>query len=135
MLSLSPTKGGISESLSPKTVISGKTLDFRNHLRLQLVHYCQIHEEEIPHSIQAPITKGEICLGPSGNLQGRCNFMALNSGKKIFRRKWDFIPMPDTVITRINTLGVNQPKLLTFTDKHGRLIGDVEIPGVGANSN
>jgi hypothetical protein len=31
--------------------------------------------------------------------------MALNSGKKIIRRSWDTIPMPDTVIARVNTIG------------------------------
>ena len=61
--------------------------------------------------------------------------MALNSGKKIFRRNWDLITMPDTVIARVNTLGRDQTKLLTFTDRHGSLIGDVETPGVGANSD
>ena len=30
--------------------------------------------------------------------------------------------MPDTVIDRINKLGSDQPKILTFKDKHGRLI-------------
>jgi hypothetical protein len=28
--------------------------------------------------------------------------MALNTGKKITRRSWDMIPMPDTVIARVN---------------------------------
>ena len=41
--------------------------------------------------------------------------------------------MPDTVIACANTLGGNQPKIFTFTDRHGLLIGDVETPGVGAN--
>ena len=61
--------------------------------------------------------------------------MALNSGKKISRRNWDLIPMPYTVIARVNTLGSNQTKLITFTDRYGRLIGDIETPGVGANSD
>ena len=56
--------------------------------------------------------------------------MALNTGKKITRRSWDVIPMPDTVITRVNALGSDQPEQLVFTDRHGRLIGDIEIPGV-----
>jgi hypothetical protein len=38
--------------------------------------------------------------------------------------------MPDTVIARVNALGTDQPKQLIFTDRRGRLIGDVEIPGV-----
>ena len=59
--------------------------------------------------------------------------MALNTGKKIVRCSWDVIPMPDTVIARVNTLGVDQPEQLVFTDRHGRLIGDdddVDMPGV-----
>ena len=35
--------------------------------------------------------------------------------------------MPDTVITRVNTLGSNQPDQLIFTDRRGRPIGNVEI--------
>ena len=30
----------------------------------------------------------------------------------------------------LNTLGTGQPEMLTYTDRHGRLIGDIEIPGV-----
>jgi hypothetical protein len=56
--------------------------------------------------------------------------MALNSGKKIVRCSWDVIPMPDLVIDRVNALDRDQPQHMTFTDRHGRLIGDVEIPGV-----
>jgi hypothetical protein len=71
-----------------------------------------------------------ISLGPSGNIQGGFKFMALNSGKKIVHRSWDVIPMPDLVIDRVNALGRDQPQHMTFTDRHGHPIGDVEIPGV-----
>ena len=40
------------------------------------------------------------------------------------------IPIPDIVIDRVNTLGTGQLEMLTYTDCHGRLIGDIEIPGV-----
>jgi hypothetical protein len=55
--------------------------------------------------------------------------MDLNSGKKIVRRSWDVIPMPD----RVNALGRDQPQQMTFTDRHGCLIGNIEIPGVDAD--
>ena len=58
--------------------------------------------------------------------------MALNIAKKIFRRSWGFIPMPDTVISQGNALGRNQPKQLTFIERLSRLIGYVEIPIVDA---
>jgi hypothetical protein len=44
------TKGAVSDTLSPKTILSGETLDFKKHLRLQFGQYCQVHEEEIPHA-------------------------------------------------------------------------------------
>jgi hypothetical protein len=56
--------------------------------------------------------------------------MALNSGNKIVCCSWDVIHMPDLVIDRVNALCRDQPQHMTFTDIHGRLIGDVEIPGV-----
>jgi hypothetical protein len=87
-----------------------------------------VHKEDNPHDSQITRTKGAISLGPSGNLQGGFEFMALNSGKKSVRRSWDVIPMPDLVIDRVNTLCRDQPQQMTFTDRHGRLIGDVDIP-------
>jgi hypothetical protein len=65
-------------------------------------------------------------MGPSGNLQGGFKFLNLTSGKKIVRRSWDIIPMPQTVIDRVNLLGKDQPELLIFTDRKGQPIGDVE---------
>ena len=39
MLKLFPTKGEISDSLSPNTIMSGETLDFKKNLCLQLGQY------------------------------------------------------------------------------------------------
>jgi hypothetical protein len=135
LLNFFPTKGGVFDTLSPKTIMSGETLDFKKNLSLQIVQYCQVHEEDTPRNSQVAHTKGAISLGQSGNLQGGFKFMALNSGKKIVRRSWDVIPMPIVVINRVNELGKNQPRLMTFTDRHGRLIGDMEIPGVDSTEN
>jgi hypothetical protein len=128
-------KGGVSDTLSPKTIMSGETLDYKKHLSLQLGQYCQVHEEDNPRNSHTARTKGVISLGPSGNIQGGFKFMALNSIKKIVRRSWDVIPMPDLVIDRVNTLGRDQPQKMTFTDRHGCLIGDIEIPGVDADED
>ena len=45
------------------------------------------------------------------------------------------ILIPDIVINRVNTLGTGQPEILTCTNCHGRLIGDIEIPGVDADDD
>ena len=114
--------------------MSGEVLDFKKHLCLQIVQYCHVHEEETPRNGQAARTKGAILLGPSGNLQGGFKFMALNTGKKIMRHNWDVIPMPELVIARVTILRSDQPELLTFTDRHGRLIGDTDVSALHDDS-
>jgi hypothetical protein len=99
LLDFFPTKGEVSETLSPKTIISGETLDYKKHLILEIGQYCQVNEEENPCNSQLARTKGAISLGPSGNMQGGFKFRALNTGKKIVRLSWDVIPMPDVVIS------------------------------------
>jgi hypothetical protein len=126
----SSNERGGSDTLSTKTIMSGETLDYNKHLSLQLGKYCQVHEEDNPRNSQIARTKGVISLGPSINLQVGFKFIALNSGTKIVRRSWDVIPMPDLVIDRVNALGRDQPQHMTFTDRHGQLIGNVDIPGV-----
>jgi hypothetical protein len=122
LLNFPPIKGGVSDTLSPKTIMSGETLDFKKHISLQIGQYCQVHEEDTPRNSQVSRTKGVISLGQSGNIQGGFKFMALISGKKIVQHIWDVIPMPDVVINCINELGKDQPNLMTFTDRHGCLI-------------
>jgi hypothetical protein len=43
--------------------------------------------------------------------------------------------MPDLVIDRVNALGCDQPQNMTFTNRHERLIPDIEIPGVDAEED
>jgi hypothetical protein len=128
-----PTKGGESNTLSPKTIMSGETLGYKKHLSLQIGQYCQVHEEDNPCNSHNSRTKGAICLVPSGNLQGGFKFMAMNTGKKIVHRSWYRILVPDLVITQVNVLGSDQPHQMTFTDRHGCLIGYIDIPGVDAD--
>jgi hypothetical protein len=77
LLNLFSTKGGVSGNLSPKTIMSGETLDFKKHLSLQIGQYCQVHDEETPRNSQIARTKGAISLGPGGNLQDGFKFKAL----------------------------------------------------------
>ena len=116
MLNLFPPKGGASAILSPRTIMSGKTLDHKKHFALRIGQHCQVHQEDAPCNSQLPRTKGAIALGPGGNLQGSFKFVALDSGKKITRRNWDVIPMTDAVVTQVNELGRDQPEQSVFAD-------------------
>jgi hypothetical protein len=61
--------------------------------------------------------------------------MALNTGKKIVCCCWDVIPMPDVVIAHVDALGSDQTHKMSFTDIHGHLMGDIDIPGVDSNQD
>ncbi len=63
-------------------------------------------------------------LGNSGNLSGGQIFLALDTGHTITRHQWVVLPIPPAVIARVNLLGRAEPSILTFTDRHGREIGD-----------
>jgi hypothetical protein len=92
----------VHDTLSPKTIMSGETLDYNKHLSLQLGQYCKLHEEDNPRNSQIAQTKGVISLGRSGNMHGSFKLMVLNTVKKIVCSSWDVVPMPDIVIDQVN---------------------------------
>ena len=61
--------------------------------------------------------------------------MSLHSEKKITRRIWGAILMPDTVIARINELTIGDPEQFIFTDRKGRIIVDENLTGVDTSGN
>jgi hypothetical protein len=130
MLNYFPTSVGIGNGYSPRTLMTGEVLSYKTHLALKFGDYCQVHEIDEPRNSQLPRTQGAICMGPTSSIQPGFRFLNLKSGKTIVRRSWDRLPMPDSIIARVNHLGAGQPKQLVFKDRHGRLIGDVELPGV-----
>ena len=130
MLNQFPTKNGISNTFSPKTIISGESLDYKNHLQIQFGQYCQVHEDHTPRNSEKEQTLGAISLGPSGKKQGGYYFMSLKTGSKVHRFSWDEFPMPDSMIKWVNTLSKDLPKHFIFIDRKGRLIGENELTGV-----
>ena len=130
MLNYFLTKQGISLELSPHSILTGDSLDYKKHLTLYLGQYCQVHENEGPRNIDKARTQGSICLGTCGIIQDRIKFMSFQTGQKITRYNWDEIPIPQTVINQVNVLGKYQPEFFIFTDRKGRQIGESEITGV-----
>ena len=61
--------------------------------------------------------------------------MSFKNGKKITRYNWDEIPIPQTVINRVNILGNNQPELFIFTNRKVQKIGESDITGVEGDQN
>jgi len=119
-----PHKNGIHPTLSPRTIITGSTIDYNKHCNLQFGTYAQVHE---PHNNSLlPRTTGAIALRPSGNIQGGYFFLSLTTGKRIIRNKWTILPMPAEVIATVHQLAAacKKYKGIVFTDKNGNVIND-----------
>jgi hypothetical protein len=128
-----PPKSGVSTNLSPRNIMTGIQFDYyQKHCQLQFGSYVQAHQEPSPTNTQEAQTVGAICLGPTGNIQGSYKFLNLRTGKRITRRSWTLLPMPQEVIDCVNQLGRTdgQPKLLTFYDRKGHLVGKSQTPQV-----
>ena len=104
------TKGGISKTMIPREIMCGEWLDQEKHLCLQFGEYCQVYKEELTRNINKPRTLGAVCLGPTYNDQGAFKIMILTTGATITGYGWDPIPMPSSVIERVNRLGKDQPE-------------------------
>jgi hypothetical protein len=123
LLNYFPVKGGVSEIYGPKAIMSGKVLDFKKN-SLPFGSYCQVHEEKLPHNSLVNRTLRAISLGPSGNAQGGHKFFTLNTSRVITRWSWDILPMPKSVVDRVNFIGRDQPQQAVFLNRSGNPIGD-----------
>ncbi len=71
-------------------------------------------------------------MGTLGNLCSGQVFLALETGHTIVRHHWVALPMPPTLIDRVNLLGQRKPIMLTFTNWHSRDIGDTNPQGTNS---
>ena len=65
-----PPKSGVSNTYSPYTTMIGKTVDWSKSFKLHFRAYEQVHEDRNVTNTLEGRTHIEICLGPTGNLQG-----------------------------------------------------------------
>ena len=140
-----PPKGGISRTMSLRTIITGTYLDFKADCHLQFGAYVQAHQEPSPSNTQEACTVCAICLGPTGNIQGSFEFLNLVTSRKITCCNWTMLPIPQDVINSVNHLGKadRQPIFLPFYDHLENPVKDLqapidpqtqtEIPGVQSN--
>jgi hypothetical protein len=94
-----PRSNGVSATLSPWYLITGKQLDYQKHVCLEFGSYVQTHEEHT--NDMRPRTIGAICLGPTGNEQGGHYFMFLATGCRIICNHWTELPMPHDAIEHV----------------------------------
>ena len=116
-------KGGISQTKSPRTLLTGLTMNYNRHCRLEFGEYVQTHEEH-DNSLN-PHTIGALALRPTGNVQGGYFFFSLTTGKVINQMHSTTIPMPQEVIDRVKRMAHQEHAgtTLLFEDRdHNEII-------------
>ena len=74
-----PVMGGVSQDLSPRTILMGQQVDYRHHCHFQFREYAQTHEEH--NNSMNPRTVGALALRPVGNGQGSFYFLSIATGR------------------------------------------------------
>jgi Reverse transcriptase (RNA-dependent DNA polymerase) len=105
-LNMFPHPDGISDTLSPRAIMTGLHPKFNTHCRVPIGAYCEVHNENDPSNTESPRTTPAIALNPTGNLQGSYHFMSLTTGARLSRRRWTELPTTDAVITRVHELAL-----------------------------
>jgi hypothetical protein len=113
-----PNPNGVSDNLSPRTIITGQTVDFNRHCKYEFGQYVQTHEQH--DNSMAPRTIGALAMRPTGNAQGNYYFFSLSTGRIINRVHATKLPMPDDVIERVHSLARRQKANpgLVFLDRN-----------------
>jgi hypothetical protein len=76
-----PPRDGVSESMSPREIVTGQKVDYSKHCKLEFGTYVQTHEEH--DNTMLSRTTGAVALRPTGNVQGGYYFMSLTTGRRI----------------------------------------------------
>jgi hypothetical protein len=100
-----PVNNGISTKYSPRELLLRWKMDYKKHCRVEVGTYCEVHDEPNPSNTMIRRTHEAIALGPTGNLQGSVKFYCLNTGRVLKRRLFTQMPMPDSIIKRVNQIG------------------------------
>ena len=116
LLNACPPKIGPFTTYSPRTIMTGKTLDCNKMCKVPFCEYVQVHEDRNIMIKMRERTQGWICLSPMRNVQGTYNFLLLRTGKKITRGQCTELPTPTIVMKRVAamTLAEDQTEGLVF---------------------
>ena len=103
-----PAANGVSQTLSPETLITGlPPPDYNELIKLNFGDYVQTYEGETSSTNKSRHI-GAIALFPSPSGHGSWYFMSLLTGKKIHRNSWTLLPATEDVIQRVNQLAKDQ---------------------------
>ena len=125
-----PVNSGMSCTISLRTLMTGTTIEFNKHCKIEFGAYTKAHEKTFPRNSTQSHTEPAICLGTTGNLQGSYWFLNLCEVRHIKRCTFTPIPVPTSIIEHIHALANadDQNPALDFFDRLGNPIPYGDTP-------
>ena len=111
-LNMFPRKNGISDTMSPTTIVTGRGLPNFHSFSLEFGTYVQIFDDNNPSNTLRARTLGAIALRPTGNANGDYYFLSLATGERVIRHSWTVINMTETAIARVDAIAANEGRPL-----------------------
>jgi hypothetical protein len=107
--------------------MTGTALDFNKHCQIPFGAYAEVHEDRNITNTMSERTQPAICLGPTANFQGSYKVLSLQTGKRITRKQFKELPVPDSIIKRVEAMAEHeqQDKTITFSDRSGNEITNI----------
>jgi hypothetical protein len=103
-----PPKGGLTTTYSPRTIITGRNIDYKRHCKIPFGSYVQAVTENAPTNTPRERTIDAIFLRALDNIQGGFEVMNLKTGKPITRHRVIEVPITEQVIKRVEQLAARQ---------------------------
>ena len=120
-----PATDGVSETLSPKAILTGLAIDFTKHCLLEFGEFVHTHEDG--DNSMASRTVEALALRPTGNRQGGHLFLSLHTGRVIAQRQWTAMPMSKRIQIVVKISARRHPATLEVRDGARNLVEDTTI--------
>ena len=81
------------------------SLDFNKHCKVLFGKYIESQEDDNPTNAMPEQTLTGIYLGDAANFQGSYKILCLQTKKRIMRKQFKEIPVPQSVIKKVAAMG------------------------------
>ena len=108
MINAFPPKSGIPWTYSPRNIINFKQLYFKKQCPIPFGTYIQSHYNWNTENQMIDRTQGDICLGPTGNLQGSYTFLSLRTRRKATHSQFKKLPTSSRITQRVTSMKIHK---------------------------
>ena len=116
----------MSTTLSPRTIVTGKPIDFNKKYTTHVGTYVLVHTENTPTNTMAPRALSCIYLNPMDNKQGGHELLNLVTSRIITCTSYTEVPLTNIAMERVHYLAEKDKisSTLTFLNHKGNIILD-----------